>query len=217
MLLEFSQHDYTLNEHENKEIILEAIKHKPDNISVFSYYLKSTSQLTSNIPIICPIDFPIGISDSKSRLTMAEFAIKNGAKGLDITYPAQLISNRKYDKFREDIKNFNNLAIEHGIDIRYILEYRKYSYELLYKLTQILLDFGISTILLSTGYFLDDINDNIIAASMISKKNANINIILTGNIWTKEHIQSVHKCGMAGIRVNNINGLKLFNQNISSI
>jgi deoxyribose-phosphate aldolase len=216
MLLEFCQHDYTLNEHENKEIILEAIKYKPDYISVFSYYAKNVAQLT-NIPIICPIDFPIGINDSKTRLTMGEFAIKNGARILDITFPAQLIGNRKYDKFREDIKNFNNLGIEHNIDIRYILEYRKYSYELLYKLTQILLDFGISTILLSTGYFLDDINDNIIAASMISKKNVNINIILTGNIWTKEHMDNIIKSGMAGIRVSNIHGLKLFNQNISSI
>jgi deoxyribose-phosphate aldolase len=216
MLLEFCQHDYTLNEHENKEIILEAIKYKPDYISLFSYYTKNISQLT-NIPIICPIDFPIGISDSKSRLTMAEFAVKNGARVLDITYPAQLISNRKYDKFREDIRNFNSLGIESNVDIRYILEYRKYSYELLYKLTQILLDFGISTVLLSTGYFLDDINDNIIAASMILKKNPNINIILTGNIWTKEHVDNIIKCGMSGIRINTINGLKLFNQNISSI
>ena len=216
MLLEFCQHDYTLNEHENKEIILEAIKYKPDYISVFSYYAKNVAQLT-NIPIICPIDFPIGINDGKTRLTMGEFAIKNGARVLDVTFPAQLIGNRKYDKFREDIKNFKELEFDKDIKIRYILEYRKYSYELLYKLSQVLLDGGVSTILLSTGYFLDDINDNIIAASMISKKNVNINIILTGNIWTKEHIDNIIKSGMAGIRVSNINGLKLFNQNISSI
>lgn len=217
MLLEFSQHDYTLNEHENKEIIQEAIKYKPDSISTFSYYAKSISQLTTDIPITCPIDFPTGTNDSKSRLIMGEFAIKNGARGLDVTYPAQLISNRKYDKFREDIKNFNSMGIDHNVNIRYILEYRKYSYELLYKLAQILLDFGISTILLSTGYFLDDINDNIIAASMISKKTNNINIILTGNIWTKEQVQSVKKSEFAGLRVSNIHGLNLFNQNISSI
>lgn len=217
MLLEFSQHDYTLNEHENKEIIQQAIKHKPNSISTFPYYAKSISQLTTDIPIICPIDFPTGTNDSKSRLIMGEFAIKNGARGLDVTYPAQLISNRKYDKFREDIKNFNSMGIDHNVNIRYILEYRKYSYELLYKVAQILLDFGISTILLSTGYFLDDINDNIIAASMISKKTNNINIILTGNIWTKEQVQSVKKSEFAGLRVSNIHGLNLFNQNISSI
>jgi deoxyribose-phosphate aldolase len=216
MHLEFAQHDYTLNENENKDLILEAIKYKPNAISVFSYYSKAISQLT-NIPIICPIDFPIGVSDSKSRLQMAEFAIKNGARTLDITYPAQLITNRKYDKFREDIKSFNSLGIEHNVDIRYILEYRKYSYELLYKLTQILLDFGVSTVLLSTGYFLDDINDNIIAAGLITKKNTSINIVLTGNIWTKDHIENITKSQMYGIRTNNINGLKLFNQNISSL
>lgn len=213
MLLEFCQHDYTLNEHENREIITQSIKYKPDLISVFPCYVKTISQLTT-IPISCPIDFPIGISDSKTRLNMAEFAIKNGARSLDIVSPAQLISNRKYEKFREDIKNFNNLLIDNkNIQIRYILEYRKYSYELLYKLTQILLDFGITTVLLSTGYFLDDINDNIIAASMITKKNADTNIVLTGNVWTIDHINNIIKSGMAGIRINNIVGLELFNQN----
>jgi deoxyribose-phosphate aldolase len=214
MLLEFCQHDHTLNEHENKEIVLEAIKYKPNLISVFSYYAKSISQLTS-IPVCSPIDFPTGISDSKTRLNMAEFAIKHGARALDVTYPAQLISNRKYDKLREDVKNFNNLGIENNVDIRYILEYRKYSYELLYKVSQILLDFGVSTILLSTGYFLDDINDNIIAASMIVKKNPNINIILTGNLWNSNQINNVFKSEMKALRTYNINGLKLFNQNIS--
>jgi deoxyribose-phosphate aldolase len=216
MLLEFSQHDATLNEHENKELILEAIKHKPSLISVFPFYIKSTSQLT-NIPIACPIDFPLGINDSKTRINMAEFAIRNGARCLDITYPAQLINNRKYEKFREDIKSFIELGIQTNIDIRYILEYRKYSYELLYKIAQILLEFGISTISLSTGYFLDDINDNIIAASMITKKAPNINIILTGNLWNKEQINNIVKSNMKGIRVSNVNGLKIFNQNISSI
>jgi deoxyribose-phosphate aldolase len=213
MLLEFCQHDHTLNEHENKEIILEAIKYKPDLISVFSYYTKSIAQLTS-IPICSPIDFPIGINDSKTRLAMAEFAVKNGARALDITYPAQLISNRKYDKLREDVKNFNSFGIENNVDIRYVLEYRKYCYDLLYKVSQILLDFGVSTILLSTGYFIDDINDNIIAASMINKKIPNINIVLTGNLWNKDQVANITKANMKSVRVYHTNGLKLFHQNM---
>lgn len=216
MLLEFCQHDFTLNEHENKETILEALKYKPSLISVFSYYAKSISQLT-DIPVVCPIDFPVGLSDSKTRLQMGSFAIKNGARALDVTYPAQLIVNRKYDKFREDIKNFNDLGVENNINIRYVLEYRKYSYELLYKLSQILSDFGVGTILLSSGYFLDDINDNIIAAGMINKKNPNIKIVLTANIWTKEQFDNINKSGLSGFRANNLNSLKLFSQNISSI
>jgi len=215
MHLEFAQHDHTLNENENKELITEALQYKPDSISVFSYYIKNLVQIT-NTPIICPIDFPVGISDGKTRLNMAEFAIKNGAKGLDVLYPAQLIINRKYEKFREDIKNFKELTNDKNIKIRYTLEYRKYSYELLYKLVQILYDNGVSTVLLSTGYFLDDINDNIIAAGMIVKKTPPINVVLTANIWTKEHVNNIVKSGLYGFRANTINGLKLFNQNLSS-
>jgi deoxyribose-phosphate aldolase len=215
MILEFAQHDQTLNENENKELIIEALQYKPNSISIFSYYIKNLVQITDT-PIICPIDFPVGISDGKTRLNMAEFALKNGAKGLDIVYPAQLIINRKYEKFREDIKNFKELTNNQNINIRYILEYRKYSYELLYKLSQVLLDGGVSTILLSTGYFLDDINDNIIAAGMIMKKTPDINVVLTANIWTKEHVNNIVKSGLYGFRANTINGLKLFYQNISS-
>lgn len=51
-----------------------------------------------------------------------------------------------------------------------MLEYRIYSYELLYKIAQILLDHGVTTILPSTGYLLDDINDNILACVLIHKK-----------------------------------------------
>jgi hypothetical protein len=48
---------------------------------------------------------------------------------------------------------------------------------------------------------------------MITKKNSNISIILTGNIWTVNHINNITKSGMAGIRINNMVGLELFNQN----
>lgn len=213
MLLEFAQHDFTLNELETKQSIIDAIKYKPDHISVFPHHLKNISQLTS-IPLCSPIDFPIGLSDNKTRLLMAQFAIKNGARILDVTYPSYPITNRKYDKFREDIKNFNNLGIENNVDIRYILEYRKYSYELLYKLTQILLDFGICTIFLSTGYFLDNITDNILAAGLIMKKNPNINIILTGNIWTNSHVKNITNTNMNGVRVNTVRGLQLFRETV---
>ena len=100
--------------------------------------------------------------------------------------------NRKYDKFREDIKNNLEICTKNNIELRYILEYRVFTYELLYKVSQILMDFGINTIYPSTGYLLDDINDNILASALINKK-VPINIICNGNIWNISQINNVSK------------------------
>jgi deoxyribose-phosphate aldolase len=138
-----------------------------------------------------------------------EQAIKNGAKTIDILCPSVPLCNRKYDRFREDIKTIKDICLQNNVDLRYFLEYRIYSYELLYKMAQILCDFGVTTAFPSTGYFLDDIHDNILATALINKKNSNINIIVNGNIWNKKHLDMIKKANLYGIRVNSLNGLKL--------
>jgi hypothetical protein len=83
---------------------------------------------------------------------------------------------------------------------------------LLYRVSQILLDLGIDTIYPSTGYLLDDINDNIIATALINKK-VPINIICNGNIWNNSQINNISQSKIYGIKVNSINALDLLNQN----
>lgn len=211
MNLEYCYYDITLKDSELLEIVSKVVKFNLRSISVLPPYLKSVKSLLSNtkIALSCPIDFPLGIMDLSSRLTVAENCIKNGAAILDVVCPAYLLCNRKYDKFREDIKEMQNLCSNSNLEIRYILEYRQFSYELLYKVAQILCDFNIKTIYPSSGYFIDDIADNITASALINKKVPDINIICTANIWNNNQIKIAKKSKIYGLRVNSLNALEL--------
>lgn len=216
MKLEYALYDISFNDTELKETITQAVKYSPDVISVLPPCLKSVKNLVPD-PIIlsCPIDYPLGTSDLKTRITGVEYAIKNGAKAVDVVATPYLLANRKYDKFREDIKHITEFcATFENIQVRYMLEYRIFTYELLYKIAQILYGYGVKTILPSTGYMIDDISDNILASALIKKKVHNINIITNGNVWNLQQLQIVQKADPYGIRLNSINALDLFSKNI---
>jgi deoxyribose-phosphate aldolase len=215
MKLEYSIYDISLNDIEIKEIINKIIKYNLDLISVLPGYLKTIKPIIpEKIKVSSAIDYPLGTSDLKTRLSCIDYSIKNGANTIDIVASPQFLSNRKYDKFRDDIKTVNEFCANYNnIEIRYILEYRVFSYELLYKVVQILQGLGIKTILPSTGYMLDDINDNLLATILIKKRVENINIICNGNIWTENQIKLIKKASLYGLRLNSIHSLDLFNKN----
>jgi hypothetical protein len=84
-------------------------------------------------------------------------------------------------------------------------------------MAQILLEFGISECFPSTGYLLDDINDNMIAAAMINKKTEKINIIINGNIWNQKQAETICKSSVYGIRVNSVNAVSLLKEKYKNI
>ena len=147
-------------------------------------------------------------------IVLIGLAIRNGAKIIELVSPVHLLCNRKYDKFRDDIKINQDLCLEHSVELRYIVEYRLYSYELLYKVSQILLDMGISTIYPSTGFMLDDISDNILASALINKKIPNIHIICNGNFWNNQHAELIKRAKLYGLKVNSLNALDIISKNI---
>lgn len=211
MKIEYSYYDISSNETEIKNSIISSLKFPIQSISVLPSYTKFIhSIIPSDVHLSCPIDYPLGILDTKSRMFSIELAIKNGANIIDILCQSHILCNRKYEKLREDIRLIKEICSAHkDVKLRYILEYRVYSYELLYKVAQILLDLGIDTILPSTGYGLDDINDNILASALINKKVPNINIVCNGNVWNYTQIQTIQKANLYGIRVNSLNALQL--------
>lgn len=214
MIHEYYCYDPTLKDVELIDNVKQAAKFDIVSVSILPSQIKTIRNVLPNhIKLSTPIDFPLGILDSKSRLSIIDNAIKNKIDIIDIVCPAYYLSNRKYDKFREDIKTITEIALTNKVETRYVLEYRHFTYELLYKIAQILLELNITTIYPSTGYFLDDISDNILASALINKKVPNINIICNGNIWTKKHVTLIQNSKIYGIRVNSINGLKLLSSN----
>jgi deoxyribose-phosphate aldolase len=212
MLLEYSYYDTASNDTEIQKNLTEALKQNIQTISVLPPYARLVkSMVADTIKVSCPIDYPMGLLDIKSRLSVVDFCLKNNVDIIEAVCPAQLLCNRKYEKFRDDIKQLTNLCAVSNVELRYVLEYRQYSYELLYKIAQILYDFNVKTIYPSTGYSLDDIGDNIIASALINKKVPNINIICNGNLWNSNHLKMIKNNQLYGLRINSLNGLQLIN------
>ena len=213
MIIEFSNYDVSLSDEETKAVFKTASELGVNTICVLPYHVKlAKNHLPDYINIACSVDFPLGINDTKTRLSAIDTAIKNGAQIINVAAQPNFFCNRKYDKFREDIKTLLEHCAQNNVKLRYILEYRIFSYELLYKVSQILLSSGVDTIYPSTGYFIDDINDNILASVLINKK-VPINIICNGNIWNIGQLKNVFKSHVYGLKVNSINALKLIQEN----
>jgi deoxyribose-phosphate aldolase len=212
MIIELSYHDLDTKEIDLKNNIIEAAQFRPDYISVFSYYIKLVKKISQNsFKIATPIDYPLGISDIKTRQTEVINAIKNGANKLDIVIPTLYIVNRRYDKFREDIQSNLDLCINAGIDITYMLEYRIFNHLALTKIANIVKEHGLQTIYASTGYMLDDIGDNLIASMYLAKK-TDMNTIINGNIWNKNQMKLIVNNKPYGARFKNLYALKLWHE-----
>lgn len=219
MYIDFILNKTDENDTEARESLVEALKTDSINSITVPYHLLKiikpfTEHITKNIDLSCLIDYPMGISDLKTREFAVTQAVKNGATCVDISMPHNLASNRKYDKIREDIKNIINIALDKNIKIRYILEYRLFDHHCLKKICEIFDNFNIQYIFPSSGYFLDNLADNIIASVFLHQNSKNINVICTGDAWNNKHFEMINKSGLFGLRMSSYHSLKnllLFN------
>jgi deoxyribose-phosphate aldolase len=214
MHTEYSCYDISINEEEVKQNIQNAIKLNPKCISIHPYSLSALKNLIpDHIDLSCVIDYPMGLNDIATRNSVVRQVAKNNqVKIIDLNMPSKLIVNRKYDKFREDIKSNLDICKENNINLRYILEYRTFSHEILAKVCQILKSLEIQYVLPSSGFLLDDISDNIIAAKYLMAK-SDIKVICNGNVWMQQQVDNVIKSGVHGLRVAHLPALELLMKN----
>lgn len=218
--IDYACYDYSINEVDVESNIYQAIKIGAQSISIFPYsipYVKNIQAVKDKkVSVSCVIDFPYGLSDIKTRNFAVTQVCKTGIDYVDIFMPTKIISNRKYEKFREDIRSNLEICNENNVKLRYMLEYRVYSHEVLAKICQILLSFGIDTILPSSGTMIDDINDNLIACNFLMAK-SNIKTICTGNFYLDKHSKLISSINdLYGIRFFHISSLNSFLSNRSS-
>lgn len=192
------------------------IKHVIDSGLVNSitapfYFIKLLKpHVHTGLDLSCLIDYPLGVSDNKTRPMAITQAIKAGFNTVDIAMPQNLVSNRKYDKIRDDIQSAKDIKGDSKTNIRYILEYRKFDHHCLKKICEILEDFDIHYILPSSGYFIDNIADNILASIFLYKNSKDLKVICTGNCWKDAHFDSVINSGLFGFRTSSIQALENF-------
>lgn len=176
------------------------------NVISLSHQSKIIKKFFPQLYVGAFIDYPISNTENIRRSDLILDAKKNNIDCIAITVPYYYLINRKYDKFRDDIKK--NLDLCEKIELRYILEYRKFDHQLLAKVCEILLACGVKTIYPASGFFIDSLDDNILACSYLHKKTS-INTIINGNAWNKNHVDKILKSNLYGLSCNSVTTLKV--------
>lgn len=212
MYVDFAIIETDLEEIKLKDQITNAShKYKVNSITVPYHLLRICKPILkkTETKIGCFIDFPLGFSDTKTRVFAAQQAIASGAQIIDISFPQILAATRKYDKVRQDIENLKSVC-GNNVQLKYILEYRIFDHKCLKKICSIFDDVGIEFAMPSTGFFIDNLADNLIASSFLHQNSKELKIIATGNAWTDDHFSILNKSGIFGFRTFNIECLKNF-------
>lgn len=211
MYIDFAIINTETSEAEAKTILQELKNYPINSVTVPFYLIRSFKGLIfSDIKLSCLVDYPLGISDIKTRRYAIEQAHSAGASTIDISMPQNLAANRKYDKIREDIKVCLEYCGENNVEMRYILEYRIFDHYCLKKVCEIFDNNNIKFIYPSSGYFLDNLADNILASIFLHQNSKDLNILCTGNMWCDKHFETMLKSGLFGFRTSSIHSLKNF-------
>ena len=190
--LEYGYYDFDSNSKETKAIVEQAVKYSPSTISVLPHYIHTVKKIIpDHVRRGTIIDYPFGLSAYLDRENAVKSAITQGVNSIEIVAPNHALCNRKYDRFRLEIDCIKRICLEKKVDLKYIIEYKTYTLPLMHKVADILYTKKLPTIYPSTSFFMDSISDNIIVSMMLQKRNANLNIISTGQAWTDEHIDLI--------------------------
>lgn len=217
MYVDYAIIDTDIEDKKAREKIASAIKLNVNSITVPYYLLKSCKSLIKNSSsrLSCLVDFPLGISDPKTRYFAVEQAVASGANSIDISMPQNLAANRKYDKIRDDIKSIKSIC-GNEVLIKYLLEYRVFDHRCLKKICEIFDEHEITFAVTSTGFFIDNLADNLIASSFLHQNSKEIRVICTGNAWTENHFSILNKSGIYGFRTFKLEPLKTFKKFVSN-
>lgn len=208
MKIEYGNYDIAVSENEFKETMTEVMKYEPEVVSVLPSFLKLAKTLIKeDTKLACVIDYPYGACDPEIRNQQVLQAIRAGSKIIEVVLPSFYLCNRKYEKLKNDIQIQQQSCSVAGVEIRYILEYRVFTLDVLCRATQILFNNFVTTIIPSSGLLIDDINDNLIASAMLHKKVPTMKIVNNGNLWTDKHAELIISSDPYAFRCYNINGL----------
>lgn len=212
MYIDYALISTDVNETTAKHLVTDAVKYKANSITVPYYLIKPIKSLlhATDTSLSCFIDYPLGISDLKTRRFAVEQAQKAGVNAIDITMPQNLAANRKYEKIREDIKSIAEFCQENSIQPRYILEYRVFDHHCLKKVCEIFDSLNIRHVYPSSNYFIDNLADNILASIFLYQNSKDVNVLCTGNMWVEKHFETISKSGLFGFRTTSIHSLENF-------
>jgi deoxyribose-phosphate aldolase len=195
-----------LTDQELKDSFKKAKELKIDSVSINRHQYRITKFFFDDSKINIKIDNPLGISGTSSRINEIIETKKQGSI-LSIQCPSSLLVNRKYDQIRKELSQIIEL-VDNKKEIRFIIDYRHYNHNILCKFCSILKEHKIEYIYPSSGFFIDDMYDQIIACNYLHKK-SNINTIFNANFWTEQHVATIININPSIISINNLRSIEL--------
>lgn len=201
--------DNQLSIEDTQELIFKALRYPVHGISLPLHFIPAVKEvLPSTVFLSTFIDYPLGLSDIKTKEHATLTAIRKGAKAIDLVLNVSFINNSKYGLIKQCLKLHRNICQDKGVQLRIMMEYRDLVPTKIKKLSEIMAEFNIEYIFPSTGHKLDNYADNLIAAKYIVDKYPEAKLICNGNIWTKDQYDAIFNGGVYGVRFNSIHAVR---------
>jgi len=209
MYKEISCYDKDTTEHNVQEAIFTALEYGFGGVSVPSYYLPlANSLIPAGFVVASSVDYPGGLSSLNVRCHSTINLIRAGANSIDLVANSNLLINRKFKKFRQDIESNYRICKDNNCSLRVMLEYRAYDKNsLIAAACDIIRDIGVDYVFPSTGSMIDVLDDAIVVGFFLQQKQQ-LNVICNANIWKPEDYEKVEKSNIFGVRIKNINAVK---------
>lgn len=166
-----------------------------------------TFSFPSSLILSCPIDFPYAHGDTDLRIHQTLRAYHYGANAVDIVLSSYLFLLDP-PNFKKDVESLVDLCSKKSLTARFMVDYRRLdNTEHFYQILETTRALGAEYVFVSTGLFVDDIDDNILMCNT-AQRFYNYRAIVNGNFNSKKQIQTVENSGAYGIRFNNIKAME---------
>lgn len=214
MKIELQITDETLSNKEIKDLVDQINLKNISKICVLPCHVSAFKKtLSSDILLSTIVDFPMGILSCETRKSIIEKAIINKANSIELICPSYFIVNKNYTSLKNEAASILSICQENNVDLSYIIEYRAYTYDSIYRICKNLLGANVRSVYISTGYRIDDIFDHLIAVSMIRKKIPEITIIPNANIFNPSHKEIIENSKIDTVRLKSLEAVSLFLNN----
>tara|TARA_R100000008_G_C3552721_1_gene151390 strand:- start:125 stop:757 length:633 start_codon:yes stop_codon:yes gene_type:complete len=170
MLTELACYNQDSTYSEILETVFVASEKNLDSVAIPSGFMGRVSEFLKDQKFSAAIDFPYGLSSTQVRVHEIIMAIRQGASFIDLVIHNGYIKEKNWRKIKEDLKACMSICDQNNVNIRAIIEYRLFPVETVLLICDLLNTIGIHNVVNSTGFVVDDINDNAIISHQMQDK-----------------------------------------------
>lgn len=167
-----------------------ASSYQIDNICLPSFFLPYVK--CEGLSIASQIDFPYGLSSTKTRVKEVIYSCDSGAQVIDLTINPFLMANDSKDKIIDEIKIINDICKDKRKSLRCIIEYRLFDSKFILDFCDELYKNKVDSVICSTGTMSDVFDDACLIAAYLSEMTP-MNIIISSSVRTKKDYEELKK------------------------